>query len=131
MVGLKFTEWGAVGLSHMLICVYAFIIKFIISMRSCVVWSFIFRSLKCMILETRADSVVVKSNGMGPVFAAMMAPKDAFDIVVHMSWKTRPHNRVFYRNGICSSLYYYVFQGKKCVIILVLVGLTETSIVTW
>ncbi len=31
-------------------------------------------TLKCIIIETRADSVAVKSNGLKPVLAAIMHP---------------------------------------------------------
>jgi len=42
-------------------------------------------TLKCIIIETRADSVAVKSNGLGPVLAAIMHPGRLFNIVKHVS----------------------------------------------
>jgi hypothetical protein len=42
-------------------------------------------TLKCIIIETHADSVVVKSNGLGPVLAAIMHPGRPFNIVKHVS----------------------------------------------
>ncbi len=47
-------------------------------------------TLKCIIIETQADSVVVKSNGLGPVLAAIMHPGRLFNIVEHVSWKKSP-----------------------------------------
>jgi hypothetical protein len=35
-------------------------------------------TLKCIIIETRADSVAVKSNGLKPVLAAIMHPGRLF-----------------------------------------------------
>jgi hypothetical protein len=37
-----------------------------------------FGTLKCIIIETQADSVVVKSNGLKPVLAAIMHPGRLF-----------------------------------------------------
>jgi hypothetical protein len=61
-------------------------------------------TLKCIIIETRADSVVVKSNGLGPVLAAIMHPAGLFNIVVHVSCKKRTKTVLFDLTGICSSL---------------------------
>ncbi len=35
-------------------------------------------TLKCIIIETQADSVAVKSNGLEPVLAAIMHPGRLF-----------------------------------------------------
>ena len=40
-------------------------------------------TLKCIIIETPADSSVVKSNGLGPVLAAIMHSGRLFNIVMH------------------------------------------------
>jgi hypothetical protein len=40
---------------------------------------------ECMNSEAGADSVAVKSNGLGPVLAAVMHPGRLFNIVVHVS----------------------------------------------
>ncbi len=42
-------------------------------------------SAKCIIIESQADSVVVKSNTLGPVLAAIMHPGRLLNIVVHVS----------------------------------------------
>jgi hypothetical protein len=45
--------------------------------------------LKYIIIETRADFLVVGSNGLGPVLAAIMHPGRLFKIVVRVSWKQK------------------------------------------
>jgi hypothetical protein len=51
--------------------------------------------MKCIIVETRADSVAVKSNGLGLVFAAIMHLGRLFNIVgVHVSWKKKAQSRL-------------------------------------
>jgi hypothetical protein len=72
-------------------------------------------TLKCIIIETRADSIVVKSNGLGPVFAAMMHAGRLFIIVVQQK---RPKTVFFYSNGICSSLNNYASQSILFVFVL-------------
>ena len=75
---IKFLEWALASLPE----------EFHYSGRyvHCVYMRFrIHCTMKCIIIETRADSVVVKSNGLGPVLAAIMHPGRLFNIVVHVS----------------------------------------------
>ena len=69
-------------------------------------------TLKCIIIETRADSVVVKSNGLGPVLAAIMHPGRLFNFVKHVSSNKKPKTVEFKPNGICSSLNNNAFQSN-------------------
>jgi hypothetical protein len=48
------------------------------------------RTLECIIIETRADSILVKSNVLRPVLAAIMHPGRLFNIIVHVSWNKWP-----------------------------------------
>ncbi len=50
-------------------------------------------TLKCIIIETRADAVVVKSNGLGPLLAGIMHSGRFVNTVVHVPFKKQAQNR--------------------------------------
>jgi hypothetical protein len=57
--------------------------------------------------------MVVKSNGLGPVLAAIMHPGRLFNIVKHVSSKKKPKTVEFDPNGISSSLNNNAFQSSS------------------
>ncbi len=70
-------------------------------------------TLKCIIIETRADSVRVKLHGFGLFF-----PRHVLNDLKKTSWmhnrcKDRAQTVWFDHNGICSSLNNYAFQSTK------------------
>jgi hypothetical protein len=71
------------------------------------------RTLECIIIETRADSVQFILTSSGPFVSRHVHNDVKKTSWMHNRCKNRPQNVWFDQNGICSSLNNYAFQSAN------------------